>query len=288
MTVKSATVPPSAAARASVEAWAEEYGIPRELLPNYDEIISDDGAPVDSIFQERQMRLLVDPLYTSWHNALYADRFIAAANVGLFYRLHHPPIVPDVLVPVGIERLLDPYQPRSRTYFVWEYGKPPDVVIEIVSKTPGEELSEKLHIYEQMHAPYYVVYDPEKFLKDSTLYVYELHRDEYIRTDSLWFSVLELGLTTWTGRFQGLDWTWLRWSNAQGELLPTGPEGVVQEHERAEHETARAERERARAERETARAERLAAKLRALGAGAQRPAALKKIRHGVGPSTSSG
>ncbi len=33
---------------------------------------------------------------------------------------------------------------KHRSYFMWEFGKPPEVVIEIVSNREGEELERKL------------------------------------------------------------------------------------------------------------------------------------------------
>jgi hypothetical protein len=58
--------------------------------------------------------------------------------------------------------------------------------------------------------------------------------------------------------YQDLSGLWLRWCDADGNLLLTGAE-------RAERETERAERETERAEREADRSRALAEKLRELG-----------------------
>ena len=83
---------------------------------------------------------------------------------------------------------------------------------------------------------------------------------------------LGLALTLWEGEFAGHVDTWLRWKDAEGNLLLTGGERAAQEAERAERERERADREgeRAdregeRAERERERAERMKARLRELG-----------------------
>ncbi|MEM8603836.1 MAG: Uma2 family endonuclease, partial [Cyanobacteria bacterium P01_H01_bin.121] len=60
---------------------------------------------------------------------------------------------------------------------------------------------------------------------------------------------VELGI--WQGTYQNVELPWLRWWNAEGQLLLTGEE--------------RAALERQRAETERQRAEKLAAKLRELG-----------------------
>ncbi|MBS9771979.1 Uma2 family endonuclease [Trichodesmium erythraeum] len=51
-----------------------------------------------------------------------------------------------------------------RSYLFWKFGKPPDLVIEIVSPTPGNELGSKLIDYRKLRASYYVVYNQLKNL----------------------------------------------------------------------------------------------------------------------------
>jgi hypothetical protein len=60
---------------------------------------------------------------------------------------------------------------------------------------------------------------------------------------------VELGI--WQGQYQNMEFPWLRWWDAQGNLLLTAEERLEQEQQRAE--------------REQQRAEQLAAQLRALG-----------------------
>jgi hypothetical protein len=55
-----------------------------EELPNVANLIIEDGKPVDNIFSERQMRLLVEPLYSSWVRPEWIRSLIALANVGMF------------------------------------------------------------------------------------------------------------------------------------------------------------------------------------------------------------
>jgi len=74
-----------------------------------------DDTPVDNFQSEEQQRLLVEPLYSA--KALPVP-FLAAVNVGLFYKLKGDPIVPDVLLRLGVQRPNDYSQRRNCSYFV--------------------------------------------------------------------------------------------------------------------------------------------------------------------------
>jgi hypothetical protein len=131
---------------------------------------------------------------------------------------------------------------EHRSYLLWEFGKPPDVVIEIVST------------------------------------IYRLSGTDYERQSSPRFPDIGLGVTLWDGTYDGKTDTWLRWTDADGNLILTGKERAEQERQRAEQEPQRAEQERLdkeqtlqqleqerqRAEQERQRADRLAALLRQL------------------------
>ena len=131
----------------------------------------------------------------------------------------------------------------NRSYFVWEYGKTPDAIIEIVSNNEGGEDSTKLKAYESMHIPYYVIFDPEQQLSDEVLRGYQLDQMQYRRMDqSLWFAGIELGVEIWEGVFEGHQDRWLRWRNSQGKVIPTGAELAASEAQRADQEAQRADR----------------------------------------------
>ena len=212
-----------------------------ELAPPLDisHIETEDDAPVDNIFSAKQQRLLVEPLYSS----LPIDYpFLADANVGIFYQLHTPPIVPDMLLSLEVEVNDDWWPKENRSYFIWEFGKPPDVVIEVVSNKKGGELLRKLRDYARIGARYYVIFDPQRLLQDQTLAVYELHARGYqIRPDYL-LPEVELSLTLWDGTYEGGSGPWLRWCDLNGVLILTGAEQAAYERNRAEEERNRADR----------------------------------------------
>lgn len=233
--------------------------------PDISHIITEDEAPVDNIFSERQMGLLTDALYASWQEPGIEGAFVALANVGLFYAIHQDPYVPDVLVSLGVALPADVWQKEHRSYFIWEYGKPPDIVVEVVSNRVGGELARKRSGYARLGITYYIVFDPEQQLSNQTLYLFELRGGAYVELEQRWLPAVGLGITLWQGAYMGLDTEWLRWCDIDGTLLPTGDEAAQAARSQATEAQARAEQERERAEQERERAERFAAKLRALG-----------------------
>jgi len=233
--------------------------IPPELHPNVDHLVTEDDTPVDNIFSEKQQRLLAESLHTSWPGPGEGQPFVSMANVGLFYHIRTPAVVPDFLLSLNVTLPADPWPKWARSYFIWEYGKAPEVVIEVVSNRKGGEDTEKLALYAQIGIRYYVIFDPDGELSREPLRAYRLRGLSFERmTEPVWFPEVGLGLRLWEGRYEDRDATWLRWIDVQGDLIPTGKENVEAERERAE-----AERERAEAERQ--RADRLAEQLRQLG-----------------------
>jgi Uma2 family endonuclease len=240
-------------------------------------LVIEDDTPVDNFQSAQQQRLLVDPLCSSQALPL---PFLVEANVGLFYKIKGDPIVPDVMLSLGVQRSEDLSQRRYRSYFVWEFGKVPDVCIEIVSNQEGDELTlsqksqrkgkeiAKKQIYAHIGVPYYAVFDPlrqiqgENDMNGSLLRLWTLVSGKYVEVtpveglggvdQSIWLETIGLGLTLWEGQFEeAVTRLWLRWCDREGQVIPTGAE--------------RADAERLRADTENSRANRLAEKLRELG-----------------------
>ncbi len=217
-------------------------------MPDMNHSITEDETPVDTVFSEKQQRLLVEPLYSSWKPG---KPFFAAANVGVFYAVAQPPLVPNMFLSLDVQPDEEIWRKENRSYFLWKYGKPPEVVVEVVSNKEGGELSRKLRLYARMGVWYYVVFDPEQCVQEGVLRVYGLSIARYYPRQDLDLTEVGLKLTIWNGIYEGLHAEWLRWVDAEGNLLPTGTELAEQESQRAEQEHQRAER--------------LAKQLRALG-----------------------
>jgi hypothetical protein len=229
-----------------------------ELAPDISVLVTEDDTPIDSIFLEKQQRLLTEPLYSSWAGPGEGQSFLALANVGLFHTYGQPPLVPDALLSLDVAVGDDLRRKENHSYFLWLMGKPPDVVIEIVSDRRGGEAGVKQRAYARMGVLFYVIFDPEDLLGGGVLRVFVLQRRRYEPLETLWFPEVGLGMTLWSGVFEGHHQTWLRWCDAKGRLIPTGAE-------RADEERQRADEERQRADEERQRVERLVAQLRALG-----------------------
>ena len=250
---------------ASAQPSPDKAPLLRQPPPSAEELAQcEDDIPVD-IYSGKQQRLLTASLHASWGGPGGGRPFIALANVGLFYSINRPALVPDVLVSVDVAFPADIWEKRHRSYMIWQYDKPPEVVIEIVSNRVGGEGDAKLRSYALMGIAYYVIYDPTTQLSDQVLRLYELRPTGYAPLDESWLSGVELGLTLWQGKFEDREDTWLRWCNREGQLLLTGLERAEQERQRAEQERQRAEQERQRAEQAQREVERLAARLRELG-----------------------
>lgn len=248
-------------AKAVAETPPNGAGDIDSIRPDISQIITEDDEPVDNLPSEKNQRLLVEALYAS----NLQRPFLAAANVGLFGAVYEQPLVPDMMLSLGVDVADDWWAREHRSYFIWEFGKVPDVVIEIVSNTKGNEASRKLQRYAQWGAPYYVIYDPQLLVQEAELVVYELHVGQYLPRPDYCLPRIQLSLTLWEGLFEDKVDRWLRWCDGDGNLFPTGAELAEQERQRAEQEHQRAEQERQRAEEAQVRAERYAAQLRALG-----------------------
>jgi len=211
-----------------------------EILPDIRDLITEDDEPVDNLFSETQQRLLTEPLYSSWSGD--GRTFLAASNVGVFYLARNPAIVPDALLSLDVEIPEGFWSRERQSYFLWEFGKPPDVVVEVVSKTVRNEDTEKKAIYARMRVGYYVIFDPNNYLMTQPLTVYRWDNFQYELQPSANFPALGLGMALWEGEYEGKRDRWLRWVDGFGNLILTGKELAEQERQRADQERQRADR----------------------------------------------
>lgn len=232
--------------------FVSPYGVKR---PDTSHIITEDDEAVDNLPSEKHQRLLVEPLYTSTR---LKRPFLASANVGVFGGIYQPPIVPDMFLSLDVQVADDWWAHENRSYFIWEFGKPPDVAIEIVSNRRGGETVRKSARYAQLRVTYYVIFDPQHLVQPEDLRVYELSGGRYRQRRDNRLPAIGLGLAIWAGTYEDKQDRWLRWCDDEGNILPTGAEMAAQERQRA----AQAQEQAAQAQQ---RAELLAAKLRELG-----------------------
>ena len=204
------------------------------LAPDLSHLITEDDTPVDNRYSERQMTLLSLPLFDSWEQG---KPFEALTDVGLFSKPDNESVVvPDFLLSLGVEPREVTGEAENRSYFVWLYGKAPNLVVEIVSNKVGGELDRKMETYQRIGVAYYAVYDPFRRLGKRELRLFQLSGGRYIEMADPLIPMKEIGLgfTFWEGRFLDVEARWLRFVDETGELILTGQEKA----ERAEAEIA--------------------------------------------------
>jgi Uma2 family endonuclease len=261
--VEAVTSPPGEEGNGAVAAPAPSGRGPLlelapEDYPDVSNLITEDGAPVDSIYVDKQYTLLTDPLESSWKGPGDGGRFVTLTNVGLFYAARNPALVPDFLLSLGVTYPEELLKKEHQSYFVWLFGKGPDVVGEIVSDRRGGEDTLRLKEYARQGIRYYFIFDPKDRLGGGVLRVYGLHHEGYGLIPDNKLPAIGLSLTLWEGSYVGVHTRWLRWCDRDGRLLPTGAELAEQERQRAEQE-------RLRADESAERIKRLEAQLRAQG-----------------------
>jgi hypothetical protein len=191
---------------------------------DYESLVTGDHKPAETFFIEKLCRLLTRPLYASWAGSEPGRPFLVQANVGWFYQHKTPAVVPDVLLSLDVTGPQDLQIKQGHSYYQWDLGKPPDVIIEAVSDRTGGEESFKKSLYARLGVASYAVFDPRHLLSDDTLRVYELLGRVYRSGEAGPWATIGLGLRLWQGKFEGFEDTWLRWCDAGGEIIPTGEE----------------------------------------------------------------
>jgi hypothetical protein len=241
-----------------------DVGWEPECRPNYEGLVTEDHKPVERILIEKLYRLLTHTLYASWPGPGAGRPFLVLANVGWFYRDKNPAVAPDCLLSLDVTCPEDLHVQEGRSYYQWQMGKPPDVIIEVVSDRTGGEDSFKRNLYARQGVPYYAIYDPEHHLSPEPLRTLELVGGAYQPAPAGPWPNVGLGLRLVEGTFEGHHDTWLRWCDAQGDIIPTAEERAALLAERATHAEERATHAEERATQAEEENRRLAEEIRRL------------------------
>jgi Uma2 family endonuclease len=240
---------------------------PKLTLPDHKQLPESDGTFVKN-FQEHPQSLLLTSSIIPVLNALHPNgNYAIGQDCGIYWRLIDPPErgaeAPDWFYVPNVPPLVD--GERRRSYVMWKEIIAPLIAIEFVSGDGSEERDAtspfentqakagKFWVYEQaIRIPFYAIYEVDR----AAVEVYELIGNHYQRLSpnvSGRYSIPDLGveLGIWQGEYFNQNLPWLRWWDAEGNLLLAGDE--------------RAEQESQRAEQAIQQTERLAAKLRELG-----------------------
>ena len=239
-------------------------------LPDHTQLPDKDDNFVKN-FQEPPEGDLLTHSITPILQQIHPDhQYCVGRDSGIYWRLTELPelpekgsVAPDWFYVPNVPQKLDGQLRRS--YVLWKEFVAPLIVLEFVSGNGLEERDKtwgkgKFWVYEQaIRVPFYGIYEVQK----GTVEIYNLVNGYYqqmVANERNHYPIEPLGveLGIWEGEYQSQVWPWLRWWDAQGNLLLTGDERAGQERQRAEQERQRAEQERQRAER-------LAEQLKALG-----------------------
>ena len=236
-------------------------------LPDHTQLPDKDHDFVKNFTEPPQGDLLTHSITPILQQIHPDDQYCLGRDSGIYWRLTEPPeapekgsVAPDWFYIPNVPQKLDGKLRRS--YVLWKELVIPLIVLEFVSGNGSEERDKtegkgKFWVYEQaIRVPFYGIYEVQK----GRVEVYNLVNGYYqkmIPNEHKRYPIKPLGveLGIWKGRYQSQVWPWLRWWDAQGNLLLTGDELAEQERQRAERECQRAEQEHQRAEQECQRAE---------------------------------
>jgi len=194
-------------------------------LPDHKQLPESDGTFVKNFQEHPQSILLTDSIEPILRKAHTDGQYAIGQDSGIYWRMTEPPEkgaeAPDWFYVPNVPPTLDGQSRRS--YVLWQEFIAPLIILEFVSGTGKEERDRTAN--ERGHFP-----------------IAELG--------------VEIGI--WQGVYQNLELPWLRWWDADGNLLLTG-------WETSEQEKLIAKQDRQRAEQERQKNEILIAQLRAAG-----------------------
>ncbi|MDY6784930.1 MAG: Uma2 family endonuclease [Cyanobacteriota bacterium] len=224
------------------------------LPPTQDELPYDDGIPMETQRHKDQIEIFINALIP-WLEK--RDNGYVGGNMFVYFSLEQARNQdfrgPDFFAALGVPK------GERKSWVVWQEGKAPDVVIELLSaSTAQRDKTEKKRIYQnQLRVSEYFWYDPfnsedwEGFFLEGGVYQPIKANDRGQRISR----ALDLALVRWHGSFKGTTATWLRWATLDGELLPLPEEIAKAAEQRAETAQQRAKTAQQRAETAQQRAE---------------------------------
>jgi Uma2 family endonuclease len=220
-------------------------------LPDHLQLPERDGRIVENFQGHPQGTLLTDTLRPVLQARHPDDQYCIGYDSGIYWRITDPPLdgckAPDWFYVPDVPPMLDGILRRS--YVMWQEHIPPHVLFEFVSGDGSEERDQtpwrgKFWVYERVIRPaYYGIFDGEAGRLD--LYQLVANRFQLVPANERGhFPIATLGVEIgiWFGRYDTAEVNWLRWWDAQGNLLPTSDERAAQYRRAMEISQERAER----------------------------------------------
>ena len=229
-------------------------------LPDHTQLPESDGKFVKNFQEPPQGDLLthtIEPVLQQIHPN---GQYCIGRDSGIYWRITEPPErgaeAPDWFYVPNVPPTLNGQYRRS--YVLWQEYVAPLIVLEFVSGDGSQErdrtpITGKFWVYEQaIRVPFYGIYE----VNLARVEVYQLINGRYQMmqpNERGHYPIEPLGveLGIWQGQYTNMEFPWLRWWDAQGNLLLDGTEI--------------AQLAQSQLEQERERAERLAERLRAMG-----------------------
>jgi len=225
-------------------------GVPR--LPTQDELPYEDGIPMETARHRSQMNLLIETLQHYW--ATQGIQGFVGGNMFIYYSLAQVR-TQDVRGP-DFFAVRDVAGHERKSWVVWEEGKGPDIVIELISEsTAAFDRGDKQRIYQnELRVPEYIWYDPLSGewagfgLEDGVYVPLPMDAEERLLCPRL-----GLALVRWWGTYQAIPARWLRWATLEGGLVLTEAEAERQQAREAQRQVERERQQAREAERQAER-----------------------------------
>lgn len=204
------------------------------VLPDHTWLPDRDGNFVKNFQEHPQSMLLTETIVPVLDERFPDKQYCIGQDSGIYWRWdsnlpERGAEAPDWFLVVGVSPTLDGQTRRS--YVMWKEIIAPLIALEFVSgdgseERDTEEFKGKFWIYERaIRIPFYGIYE----VKRGTIEMYHLVDGAYQmmtpnKEGRYVINPLGVQLGIWKGVFLNLELPWMRWWNAQGELLLTGSE----------------------------------------------------------------
>jgi Uma2 family endonuclease len=230
-------------------------------LPTSDELPDSDDTPVDNEDQNFLPNYLLFLLAIIWKDR---NDWYFGVDMGIYHTSgENPrvPVIPDGFLTVGVNRRR-PGNKSRKSYVVWEEGgMVPQLVLEVVSWTPGNEYESKMAIYEKLGVLYYVIYNPEYYQRDRHQ-PFEIYRQidgkyQLQSGEPYWLPEIGLGIGRTQATVGGIDREILSWFDQYGRRYLSSEE--LAQQAQLEAQQAQLEAQQAQLEAQKERQARLAA-----------------------------
>ncbi|NJO16261.1 MAG: Uma2 family endonuclease [Thioploca sp.] len=197
-------------------------------LPTQDNLPCDDGVPMETERHKKQMELLIASL-EPWLIQQPQGGYVSG-NMFIYYSFKQ--IRRQDFKGLDVFVVLDVPPGERKSWVVWEEGKTPDLIIELLSESTAkkDKTNKKLIYQNQLKVAEYFWFDP---FNPEDCADFRLHGNRYeaipLENNRFLSQQLGLSLIRWSGTYRGVETTWLRWATLTGDLLLLPEESAQQQ-----------------------------------------------------------